>query len=446
MSQCPSRNGVAEPLKFSSSGRANSSAADSLNARNHPLRLAHTLCANRLTTNPKTWTSRTAIYLRICGNYRRPNEQLEKSHPTSANGTDELQKLPGYSLYWESDRYAMYNAFILAPGPSRELLALHTPIDLIQRTRMVFGELNAGTVACATTPSDLRLLPRNAHARTASYVDDAAQGSHTFDELLLGWRNFLALCLDRSWTLSAKKTRIGYDHCTFFRFYADKHGTRLADKNLDPVRRMIPPTNLPELRHVNGVFVQSKSYIPNFAHLAKPLNALTKKANDQHVPFTWGPAEQLAYDSIRNHLLDGVHLSPPNYCLPFHCGGDASNDGKAFGLHQFNDLPAGSTFTVTGHTTATTTVTLTDNTEHIIQHNDDTRKNICWFSRCWTEAERKRAPFYLEAHVLLWGLEKVRFWALSSPFPLYVIYRQNYKSNRSLIGRNYLINTQRYFK
>ncbi len=26
------------------------------------------------------------------------------------------------------------------------------------------------------------------------------------------------------------------------------------------------------------------------------------------------------------------------------------------------------------------------------------------------------------------------------------IYRQNYKSNRSLIGRNYLINTQRYFK
>jgi hypothetical protein len=36
---------------------------------------------------------------RICGDYRRPNEQLQKSHPTSANGTDELQKLPGYSFY-----------------------------------------------------------------------------------------------------------------------------------------------------------------------------------------------------------------------------------------------------------------------------------------------------------------------------------------------------------
>jgi hypothetical protein len=286
----------------------------------------------------------------------------------------------------------MYNAFILAPGPSRELLALHTPIGLIQPTRMVFGELNAGTVACATTPSDLRLLPRDAHAKTDSYVDDAAQGSHTFDELIQGWHDFLALCLDRSWTLSAKKTRIGYDHCTFFGFHADKHGTRLADKNLDPVRRMITPSNLPELWHVNGVFVQSKSYIPNFAHIAKPLNALTKKDKGEHVKVIWGPAKQVAYDTIRSQLLDGVHLSPPHYGLPFHCGSDASNDGKAFGLHQFNDLPAGITFTVTAHAPATTTISLPDNTAHIIPHNDDTRKNICWFSRCWTEAERKRAP------------------------------------------------------
>jgi hypothetical protein len=74
----------------------------------------------------------------------------------------------------------MYNAYTLAPGPSRELLALHPP------TRMVFGELNAGIVACAQTPSDLRTLPNNAHARTACYVDDSAQGSNTFAELLQG--------------------------------------------------------------------------------------------------------------------------------------------------------------------------------------------------------------------------------------------------------------------
>ena len=78
--------------------------------------------------------------------------------------------------------------------PSRELLAVHTPIGLIEPTRMVFGEMNAGTVACANTPATLMRLPHNAHQRTAAYVDDHAQGSRTFDELLNGYRDFLALC------------------------------------------------------------------------------------------------------------------------------------------------------------------------------------------------------------------------------------------------------------
>jgi hypothetical protein len=85
----------------------------------------------------------------------------------------------------------------LAPGPSRELLALHTPIGLIEPTRMVFGELNPSTVACAQTPSNLRTLSNNAHTCTACYVDDSAQGSHTFADLLQGWSDFLALCLEK---------------------------------------------------------------------------------------------------------------------------------------------------------------------------------------------------------------------------------------------------------
>ncbi len=36
----------------------------------------------------------------------------------------------------------MYNAYALDPGPSRELLAVHTPLGLIEPTRMVSGEMN----------------------------------------------------------------------------------------------------------------------------------------------------------------------------------------------------------------------------------------------------------------------------------------------------------------
>jgi hypothetical protein len=58
---------------------------------------------------------------------------------------------------------------------------------------MVFGEMNAGTVACAATPAILRTLPDSAYLRTAAYVDDQAQGSHTFADLIKGYTDFLAL-------------------------------------------------------------------------------------------------------------------------------------------------------------------------------------------------------------------------------------------------------------
>ncbi len=146
--------------------------------------------------------------LRVCGDYRLANDQLQKSFPTPANGTDELAKHPGYGYYCITDSFNMYNAYALRPGPSRELLAIHTPLGLIEPTRMVLGEMNAGTVACANTPATLMRLPHNAHKRTAAYVDDYAQGSSTFAELLQGYRDFLALCQEENWTLNATKTRV----------------------------------------------------------------------------------------------------------------------------------------------------------------------------------------------------------------------------------------------
>jgi hypothetical protein len=96
----------------------------------------------------------------VCGDYRQANDQLQKLFPFTANGTDKLAKLPGYLLYWITDRFSMYSAYMLNLGSSRELPAIQTPIGLIEPTRMVFGEMNVDTVACANTPAT---LPNNAH-------------------------------------------------------------------------------------------------------------------------------------------------------------------------------------------------------------------------------------------------------------------------------------------
>ncbi len=235
-----------------------------------------------------------------------------------------------------------------------------------------------------------------------------------------GYRYFLALWKEEKWTLNATKTRVGYPSCVFFGFEVDSKGTRLTDKNLDPIRRMVPPTNLPELRSTLGVFVQSARFIPRYAHIVAPLTALTRSSAGKPVPYLWDDTTQAAYDEIRKILLDGIHLSPPDYRLPFHGCGDASNDGKSFGLNQYNDLPPNTDFTVTAHSPTETTVQLTQpNRPHTIIHNDASRLHIAWWSKCWSDADRKRAPFYLEADTFLWGLAKSRFYALSTVYPLY---------------------------
>jgi hypothetical protein len=59
-------------------------------------------------------------------------------------------------------------------------------------------------------------------------------------------------------------------------------------------------------------------------------------------------------------------------------------------------------FTVESHHPTHTIVRLTvSDTLQTIPHNVDTRHNIAWFSKVWSEADRKRAPFYLEADTLL---------------------------------------------
>ena len=139
---------------------------------------------------------------------------------------------------------------------------------------------------------------------------------------------------------------------------------------------MVPPCNLPELRKTLGVFVQSSRFIPNYAHVVRPLTALTRSEQGKPVPFLWNTAQQDSFDHVRNLLLDGIHLAPPDYRLPFHSGGDASNDGKAYDIFQYNDLSREIQFTVDSHHATHTVVRLTTNDAlHTIPHTVDANES-----------------------------------------------------------------------
>jgi len=73
--------------------------------------------------------------------------------------------------------------------------------------------------------------------------------------------------------------------------------------------------------------------VPNFAEIAKPYTAVTRKGRQ----FTWGPQQQQAFQSLKDRLCTTPVLTYPNFELPFILTTDASKASIAAILSQVQD-------------------------------------------------------------------------------------------------------------
>ncbi len=332
--------------------------------------------------------------LRPCGDYRMVNTQIEKMAPNLPTGLHQLEQAAGHSIYFEADGVACYNSFRLAPGLSREALAIWTPIGLVQPTVLPFGQKNSGTEAQGPYLNAAKRLKN-----ISNYVDDWLGYADDFDELLRNFEEFLKVCLEYNITLNAAKTRFGFASAQFFGFVASFDGTHLADKHLCPIWNTVLPEDIAELRRTLGLFVVSRKYIKDYAMLTRPLTNLLK---GKLLTFKWDKACQDAYEHVRDALLAGVHLAAPNFEIPFHLQTDASEDGKGAILYQLPHCELDKQFPYCKKI-----------------HTPDLMAVIAHYSKSFTESQRLRPLFYLEADSLLWATHEVKFYALSSRFPLY---------------------------
>ncbi len=160
--------------------------------------------------------------------------------------------------------------------------------------------------------------------------------ANDFDELLRNFTDFLAVCLEYNITLNTSKTKFGFFSAQFFGFKVDIKGTRLADKHLCPIRNLVPPTDISELRRTLGLFVVFRKYLRDYAQVTKPLTELLK---GKQPVFKWEIEQQEAYEYVRDALLSGIHLAAPDFALPFHLQTDASEDGKGSIVYQLPECP-----------------------------------------------------------------------------------------------------------
>jgi hypothetical protein len=334
--------------------------------------------------------------IRVCGDYRMVNQQVLKIVPNLPNGLEEVEKAAGHRFFWETDAVACYSQFVLALGRSREALAVWSPIGLVQPTTLPFGQRNSGTEAQGPYRAAASEMKAGRHG---NYVDDWIGYANDLEQLFDDFAVFLRVCSKYQITLGPPKTRFGYSEAQFFGFRVNEKSSHLALKHLDPIRNLVPPVDVHELRLVLGLFVVSRKYIKDYAMITRPLTELLK---GKAVTFTWGEAQQVAFDLVRDKLLAGVHLSAPNFDLPFHLATDASEDGKGGEFYQLPDVPIEEQYPYCPK-----------------KHAPENHAVIFFLSKVHTETHRLKPPFYIEGDALLWGTHKCKYYALSSRFPLY---------------------------
>lgn len=71
-------------------------------------------------------------------------------------------------------------------------------------------------------------------------------------------------------------------------------------------------------------------FVPNFSQISEPLNALKKKG----AKFSWSPACQTVFITLKNHLVKPPVLGDPNFNALFVVYTDASKIGLGAVLVQ----------------------------------------------------------------------------------------------------------------
>jgi hypothetical protein len=88
-----------------------------------------------------------------------------------------------------------------------------------------------------------------------------------------------------------------------------------------------------DVRRILGVLGYQRLFIPDYAHLARPLTELTKKSSTFH----WTDQCQQALDTLINILLDDPNLTQPDPSRPYYLYVDASDYASGAILTQRDD-------------------------------------------------------------------------------------------------------------
>jgi len=161
------------------------------------------------------------------------------------------------------------------------------------------------------------------------FVDDIIIFSQTFEEHLVRTRHVLERLKGRV-KLNGKKTQVCQDELIYLGHSISADGVTMDPNKIKAVKEHNRPTNVKEMQSWLGLGNWFRKFIRDYARLAKPLYALTKK----DTPYVWTPECEAAFLKMKELLTSPPILAWPDPTLPYRIYSDGSQQGLAATLMQ----------------------------------------------------------------------------------------------------------------
>jgi len=242
---------------------------------------------------------------------------------------DLLNKVTGAELFSKVDLKSGYWQLLMR-RQDQEKTAFITPFGLYQWVTMPFGLSNA--------PATFqRLIDRvlEGCSFAVGYIDDILIFSRTFDDHMKHLQELFSRLKKYGLCVSAAKCTLAVPKVLFLGYVLARNRLHADPVKVETIWKYPPPKTLKAVQRFLGMVGYYRKFIRGFSVIASPLSELTKK----RVQFTWGPAQQHAFETLRNYLTRAPIMVLPNWTEPFILETDASVKGIGGVLSQ--DFPDG---------------------------------------------------------------------------------------------------------
>ena len=315
---------------------------------------------------------------RMCVDLRKVNAVTKRDVYPLPNIEDALHSLRGAIYFSSLDLNNGYWQFPIKSS-DREKTAFITQDGLYEFNKMPFGLTNAPALFQRAMDTILAGLKWNS---CLVYLDDVVVFGPDFQTHLERLKLVFDRIREAGLTLKAKKCALGVKRMLFLGHIVDSEGIKMDPEKIVAVRDFPEPKTVTNIKSFIGLASYYRKFIKGFSKEIEPMTRLTRK----NVEFSWGPEQDMAFNSVKERLMSYPILVHFNPALPIELHCDASGIGVgATLLHRV------------------------DNVEHVVSYA----------SRLLTDCESRYSTTDKEALAVVWALEKFKHFLMGVEFTIY---------------------------